>query len=437
VRTFRVRDVLGKPTRGAVLSWGERATDDRGIYRIFGLAPGSYVVQAGGGGAQSSVNATDFDAPTYAPSSTRDTAAEIQVRGGEEATVDIRYRAEQGHVISGAVKTQGSTGSSISLTQVGDGIFPAGGSYQPPGSRGFAIYGVADGEYDLTAQESLSATPTAYPDVAFSDPLRIVVKGADVTGLELLPKPLGAISGRITFEPAKLPECQNKRQPLFSETMVALVQDKKGPQTDPWPLMRLFVGSSAPDKEGAFVLRNIRPGQYSFSPRFFARYWYLRSMSIGAGMPSATKQPPSLARDAARNWIPVKSGDRLTGLTIILSEGAASLRGQIATSEDAKSETDLRVYLVPSERDKWDDPLRYFQSEIAGDGTFALTNLPPGKYRILLQTLQPDVPTSTEKLRLPDAVETRTKIRRAAETSKSELELKPCQNVTDYKLRLN
>ena len=441
VRAFLVRNAAGQPTKGAVLSFGERATDDRGIYRMFGLAPGTYLVQAGGAGNnQTSMNATDFDAPTFAPSSTRDTASEIQVRSGEEATVDIRYRGEQGHTISGSVKTQGTSGASISLRQVGDGVMPTSGSYQPPGARGFTISGLADGDYELTAQEVIATTPTTFPDIAVADPLRVTVKGADITGLELIPKPLASIAGRITLEPSKLQDCQNKRQPLFSETMITLVQNQKNPEVDALALMRLFVGSSAPDKDGAFVMRNVRQGQYSFSPRFFARYWYLKSMTLPSTAPpagSAKSAPVPTIKDAARNWTAVKSGDRIMGVTITLSEGAASLRGQVSRSEDAKLEAGLRFYLVPSERDKADDPLRYFTSEIGGDGTFSVTNLPPGKYLTLAQQPQADTPTSTEKLRLPDAAEGRAKIRRAAETKKSEVELKPCQNLTDYSVPRN
>jgi hypothetical protein len=39
--------------------------------------------------------------------------------------------------------------------------------------------------------------------------------------------------------------------------------------------------------------------------------------------------------------------------------------------------------------------------EVNGDGTFQLTNLPPGRYWALAQQPQAETPTSTEKLRLP------------------------------------
>ena len=446
VRAFMIKDPNGKRTKGAVISLGERETDDRGIYRIFGLSPGTYLVQAGGGGPQYSVNATSLDAPTFAPSSTRDTASEIQVRSGEETTADIRYRNEPGHSISGSIRLHGQTGGNVSVTQVGDGVMPTASAYQIPGVSGFAVYGLADGEYSLTAQEfpTMSPAGSLYPDIALSDPVRVTIKGADVTGIEMVPKPLGSIAGRVVLENAKLPECQNKRQPILSETIVSVVQNRTEPETDQLALMRWFVGAATPDKDGVFALKNLKQGQYSFNPRFYARYWYVKSMSISAGttQSGATQSGPakaasSLAKDAARNWTLLKSGDRVTGLTITLSEGAASIRGQLAKSEDSKVETGLRIYLVPSEKDKLDDPLRYFTTEVGGDGTFTLTNLPPGKYRTLAQQPTADSPASTDKLRLPDALEARAKLRQAAETAKTEVELKPCQNVTGLSLRPN
>ena len=439
VRAFMVRDATGKPTKALLNSLAERSTDDRGIYRIYGLVPGSYLVRAGGGGAQGILSATEFDAPTYAPSSTRDTAAEIQVRAGEEATVDIRYRNEPGHVISGQVKMQGTAGASVTLVRVGDGLIPTSSSYQRAAGQGFVLSGIADGEYELTAQEVSSARPMAFTDFAISDPIRVTVKGTDVTGLEVIPKPLASLAGKVTLEPSKLPECQNKRHPLFSETMVTLLQKRKEQRTDQLSSFRFFMGNSIPDKDGAFIIRNVRAGQYSFSPHFFARYWYLKSITLSASQTNSAqvKASSSVNSDIVRNWTTLKSGDRLTGLTISLAEGAASIRGQITKSEDAKMGDGLRVFLVPSERDKSNDPLRYFTAEVNGDGTFLLTNLSPGRYWAIAQQSQAETPTSTEKLRLPDALEARTNIRRAAEVAKVEVDLKPCQSLIDFKLRSN
>lgn len=93
----------------------------------------------------------------------------------------------------------------------------------------------------------------------------------------------------------------------------------------------------------------------------------------------------------------------------------------------------LGVYLVPAERKKTADVLRYFMTTIESDGTFAINNLPPGRYLALVQPVDAQTNTLT-KLRLPESAETRTKLRRAAESQKTNLELKPCQNLTNYEL---
>jgi len=93
------------------------------------------------------------------------------------------------------------------------------------------------------------------------------------------------------------------------------------------------------------------------------------------------------------------------------------------------------VYLLPAEREKTADVLRYFMTTVQADGTFAVNNLPPGRYLALAQPLETQTDTLA-KLRLPESAETRTKLRRAAESQKTNLELKPCQNLTDYELAI-
>lgn len=439
VRAFRVRDARGKGLQNMQFGSVERPTDDRGIYRIYGLNPGTYVVIAGGGSNQSfQFNPFETDVPIYSPSSTRDTATEYTVRSGEETTADIRYRSESGHTVSGTVKMAGTNGAAIMVMSNDGMIIPTSNGFQPPGARGFAINGLGDGEYTLYAQEMVagSPTPTTIPDISMSDPKRITIKGADVTGIELVPKPLAAISGVIALEPSKAPECQGKRKPAFGETLVEFQRHEKDAELIA-PFMRSLPSNTTPNQKGAFSLRNLAPARYRFNPRFYARYWYLQSISLGASGTAATNARTTPARtDAAANWTVVKSGDQVSNLTITLAEGAASIRGKIAVAEGASIPTGLFVYLAPAEREKAEDVLRYFVTEVNADGAFALNNLPPGKYFTLLQNTPPADTESVLKLRLPESLEARTKLRRAAETQKSEIELKPCQTLADYQLSL-
>ena len=234
------------------------------------------------------------------------------------------------------------------------------------------------------------------------------------------------------LESSKVPECQGKRPPLLAETLVQLRRPPKDPEKG-LAYMRQFGFSGSPDAKGDFHLRNRSSGRYQFDPRFYARYWYLQSITFpGAALTGAKSQAASSKTDAAANWTTVKFGEHLTNLTITLAEGAASVRGKLASGEPAPG---MVLYLVPSEPDKAGDVLRFFVTGIAADGTFALNNLPPGRYWALTQT-NPDTQTATvARLREPEAATARTKLRKTAESKKAEIELKPCQNLTNYELK--
>ena len=88
---------------------------------------------------------------------------------------------------------------------------------------------------------------------------------------------------------------------------------------------------------------------------------------------------------------------------------------------------------MPAEKENVDEVLRFYASPLNPDGKITLNNLAPGRYWLLTA---PALDGGLTKLRLPDATETRAKLRREAEAVKTEIELKPCQNVVDYRLKL-
>jgi hypothetical protein len=428
VRAMMIRNASGQGLKSPSFYFLEQPTDDRGIYRIFGLAPGTYLVSAGGPGFSSTFNPFDTDVPTFAPSSTRDNAAEVTVRSGEDSNVDIRYRGEPGRSISGTVKLSGGSGASVRLTPAGSAIVIAT-SFQPATARGFAFHGLGDGDYDIAAQDA-TATPIAgIPLLASSETKRITIKGANVTGIELVTRPLAMITGRIALESSKIPECQGKRPPVLAETLVQLKRPEKTDKEEKEDsLTPLLLGATAtPDASGAFTLRNLYPGRYQFEPRFYARYWYLQSITT-----STTAAKPQ-KMDAAANWTVVKFGDQLSSLTITLAEGAASIRGRVPVAEGAAVPEGLAVYLMPASPDKAEDVLRFFVTSVAADGTFGFNNLPPGKYLVLTNSDAQNA--SLAKLRQPESAAARTKLRRTAETKKIEIDLKPCHNLNDYQLK--
>jgi len=429
VRVQMTRDFTGKVLRPGFRTEG--STDDRGIYRIYGLPTGTYVVMAGGGPLNSYGNFTAYesDAPTYAESSTRDNASEINVRTGEETTgVDIRYRGEPARVVSGRVNMPENANGGIQVfitTADEKGIPWSSSMYQQPGSRGFVFNGVPDGDYYVYASTYISNEGSAY-----SDAKAIKVRGADVTGIELSPRFLGSVSGRVVLEESKAPECAEKKPPVLSEVSIAAwhKDDEVAKQV---PQFFWSLGAPVyPDTEGKFKLQNLATSEYHFIPRYVSRYWYVQSIL----WPPAAKTAKPV--DATRVWTSVKAGDRLSGLTITLAQGAASLHGQLVLGEGESLPAKLWVYLVPSERERAEDVLRFFGAAVSPDGKIVLGNIAPGRYLVVTRAETEEGAAPLTKLRLPHENETRARLRREAEAAKTEIELKPCQNVPDFKLPL-
>ncbi|HEX7330144.1 MAG TPA: carboxypeptidase-like regulatory domain-containing protein [Pyrinomonadaceae bacterium] len=404
----------------------ERTTDDRGVYRIYGLATGTYVVWAGGKSEVSAdPNAFDGDVPTYSPSSTRDTASEISVQAGQEVTnIDIIYRGVPGRIVSGSARRWDAgehTGLSISLTAVAKSHSEwRMSTYLDANSKGFMFRGVDDGDYDVTV---VSASLNGQSAIGSK---RIKVKGADVTGIELIAQPLGSVSGRVVLEESKATECAGKQRPLFSETLVSASPDGS-PEAGSHPQYRWFMGLPAsPDAQGNVSIKNISTGRYFFEPQFRAKDWYLQSITLTPAAGAKT--------DASRTWTTVKSGERISGLTITLAQGGASLHGEVVLKEGETLPEKAFVYLVPAERDTGLDALRYFTSAVKADGKIALSSIAPGRYWVLVKS--ENVVTSVSKLRLPDQAEFRAKLRREAEAANTTVEFKPCQNVSGFELPL-
>ena len=440
VHAIRVRDEDGKAL-SAPMQFRERSTDDRGIYRFYGLLPGAYLVSA----AKPQIgfiapSAYDNDAPTYFPSSTSDTASEIVVRSGEEITADIQYRAEPGHAISGKVagivesQTQFSPGASITLIDVRDRAAFMNAGSNSNSTFGFTFFGIPDGEYELYASQYLPNR-----DELRSPPRRVTVRGEDVTGINLTLGSQASIEGRLIFERDPKADCAERKEVAAQETIVfgrryepekkIDAKTKAGPLPDVSLSSTNYVGLGVADAKGTFTLRNLPPGTYRIDPRAPASGWYLRSISIGAAPTAAARNPNSLV---ARDNITLKTGERVSGLTVTFTEGAASLRGRILAPEGQKLPPRMRLYLVPAEPESLKNVLRFFEAAADGDGRVAIGNIAPGRYWIIARPAEQLDPIRLKLMR--EDSDFRTKVLHEAESLNKEISFKPCERTADYDL---
>ena len=413
-------------------------TDDRGIYRVYGLPPGVYVVGIGGEQGDGDSSRVGRDAPTYYPSVPRDVAAEVTLHGSEEITsIDIRHRGEPGRVVSGAITGAIESAhpyqrTTVALKSVEEGRFTASTGVQ--NSRGFAIHGVSEGEYEVRAWRPGDADEAG----ASSLPKRISVKGADLTGIELKLLKLGAIAGRVTVEPlAKKCEVAARQSFVEEITLRPLRDEAKRDATDQgnpggwWSESRF---GAVPNTAGEFRMNDLGAGRYFLAANLPDENWYIRSISAPA--PAAVKRTlaPATKPAAPPPGIVLKSGEMLSGVEVKVAEGAASLRGQIVPANDAvKLPKRMRIHLIPAEAEAAGDVLRYAETIAESAGAFAFKHLAPGKYLLLAR---PVADRDDDRPAAWDAAE-RAKLRREAEAAKNEIELQPCSRVKDHVLRVS
>jgi hypothetical protein len=114
---------------------------------------------------------------------------------------------------------------------------------------------------------------------------------------------------------------------------------------------------------------------------------------------------------------------------VTIANGASSLQGSLkAENESLRAPARMVVHLVPAEPAAADDVLRYAEVPVGRNGVFEFKNIAPGKYRLLTRSA-PNEPSYGPPAAW-EAVE-RAKLWKEAEAMKVEIELKPCQRITD------
>ncbi|MEW6737717.1 MAG: carboxypeptidase-like regulatory domain-containing protein [Acidobacteriota bacterium] len=403
------------------------ATDDRGIYRIYGLAPGTYLIVAGGNEQNFDLKTTSIyqeNVPIYYPSSLgRKNPKQINVISGQEVTgIDIHYRVQQSRSINGTVTASDLSlphSVSLKLLHASTGNIEATLSpyikKQDENAIPFSFQDLPDGEYDLAAEGSINEKRVILPLQ------RILINGVDVNGINLVlpaPPPPALITGKLIVESEPKHKCQNQQSLNFAESIVTSYRYETNNNNE-----ALFeIASDAnPDEEGEFILPKPEEGQYQFDVEFPNEDWYTRSITF--------------PRSTATNGFMVKNGEQISGLTISVAQGAAAFKGRIVSAIKGKSlPKHVHVYLIPSEQDQAENITRYNEVHMEKDHTFSFTNIAPGHYLAFAKQIADHKAGEDILTRLIWSKATRVKLREAAEAANTTIELSPCQRINSYKL---
>jgi len=452
-----VRDLEGRRLSqftGGPSDFAGRSTDDRGVYRIYGLEPGVYLVRVTGNTsgypALDLIEAATRETPTYYPSSTYDTAVEVTIRsGGEELSgIDVRQRSERGFVVSGTLT--GEVESNNLFNAVGVGLRnPANGNLVAMtagmASGKWAIYGVPNGEYEVIAFRSNESN-----DRAGSIPRRLLVRGADVRGIDVKLLRLGSIGGKVLIETAAASDSCVKEEPVLPEDVSLRSQrSEKGQGGQAVPVFEDFsmgfaraVDFSVPINKGDFVLKNLDAGQYRIIADLPGENYYVRSITqAGYATGKRVAGTTGTGIDVTRSGIMLRQGEAVAGVRVVIATGAASRSGRVGSKNAAQADTAaparprMRIHLIPAEATAAEDVQRYYEAITQSDNTFTFDHLAPGKYLLLGRPVAENEPAANPDRPLAwDATE-RANLRREAEGLKNEIELKPCVRVNNYLLR--
>lgn len=376
VLTGQVFDEFGDPITGArvqvmraQMRQGRRQlvtvatadqTDDRGLYRIYGLAPGDYYLAGSLRVApiESTEGAVTY-APTYYPGT--GTVAEAQrltLGAGEEQTginfVLLPVRAVR---VSGTVT--GSTGepTAATLTLVSDA--DAGGPTTSSAGRAdasgaFTISNVVPGSYQLVVNGRRGNQPTGPGRLLVSEApgtaievasVPIVVGDDDVTGVAVVTSTGASVKGSVSFDgTSKPPQAQLRvvAQPLGS---------------GPSPAMPAQVSAN-----GSFEMTGLL-GPYLLRVNPVPEGWMIASVTANGA-------------DASDSAIDFRATDQVA-VRIALTNKVTEISGTVRAGTQPSQAT---VVIFPDDEAKWPFPSRHVQVARAGkNGAYSIRALPPGE----------------------------------------------------------
>ena len=333
-------------------------TDDRGVYRLYGLRPGSYRVAAGRTDQSFMNGAARAYKQTYFPS-TNDPAEATIVEvseGSETRDIDIAFsRTLTAYTVKGRV-VDGDTGQPVPNVGFGITRYEQGNS----ASRGWGAVTNPRGEFKMdnitpgTYAISIAPPPNADWRV---DETRFEVVDHDVTDLVFKTIRSGSISGVVVFEGA---DEKTAREQLKRMTLTAYIDGQ--PSQARSSSVRL-------NEDGSFQVRGLAGGNALF---------YLHSES-GVRLDRIERDGVIQPRGMV-----LKEREHVKGVRLIAQLGNATLRGKIDVANGTLP-ADARFYVWA--RRLGDEPGGMYSGmnarpQVDEGGQFVISGLTPGNYEL-------------------------------------------------------
>ncbi len=351
---------LTRTTNGAdtLFSVSTSQSDDRGEFRLFGLAPGQYYVGASDPafrGVSTAKGVLNYS-PTYHPGTPfADQARTVVVTGaGEPPRVEFRLKiVPPAHVSGRLVASDGQQLFSAAII-----MSPAQGQGAPivtpedpmllPDGR-FSFGRVVPGHYQIRARgqtERVGGTLFAV--------YSLTIQGDDVDGIQMMLRPGGMLDGRLMVESPR-----GSRPPTLPAIRV------RAPFTDGNSFGDALTGTVQPD--GTFALRGLMKGAHQLVVDGLPPPWVLKSVFFHGS--NITDQQ-----------FDVTERERFRDVRVTITDAGSEVSGIVRNARDLPV-ANTGVLVFPRVQLFWLRTNRRMRLAYTDrEGRFSIAGLPAGEY---------------------------------------------------------
>jgi hypothetical protein len=350
----------------------DQMTDDRGVYRIYGLTPGRYRVSVGradDSGAVSYGRRKIFRRTFYPNATESEQARIVEVKSGIEATdIDITVgRALKTYKVSGRFVTS-DTNQPVANIAVAYSTIDARGrrmggysSGSTTNARGeFLTDGLAPGRYVVYATTTFQQQEATE---FYSDPVSFEVTDGDVSGLLVRLKRGATVSGVVTIEGVT---DRAAAAQMLSAVRIYPRVETRGQQG----------GMSSPTRQtnvnadGTFYVKGLTPGKL-----------YLGTLNESVKGLTATRI--ELNGTSILRGFDLTEGAQVTGVRIVMTYGTATLVGQ-TTFVNGTLPAGARVMANARFISQTPGDTVTRSADVDARGYFRFEGMPAGEYEVVV-----------------------------------------------------
>lgn len=369
----RVVDELGEPVQGAsmqllrlqfqngrrqLVSVSTRATDDRGVFRIFGVAPGQYVLSASAGDVLTAelpgYTRTFYPGVTDAAASPFITVSAGQAQSGADVTLARQRTARVSGIVRDAQGRPGLAGSLNLIPSQSSSSLATGVGARVGDGGAFEFPNVAPGRYVIQMYRGARNRSTEGEFGA----LTVSVGERDIDGLTVQATVGSTITGRLSFV-AAAPDAAPARSGIDIEAVPS--------DPDLAPIGRHATADIRPD--WTFTLSGIS-GPRRLEVTRTPPGWMVEQIRV-RGI-DVTDQPVAFGTAA-------QSAD---DVEVVLTDRVTRIHGRVR-GRDGRAAVGATAIVFAPTRDRWYAQSRHMRAAaVDDDGRFVVEGLPAGYYYV-------------------------------------------------------